>query len=563
MFLTGYEIARRNTAELVRDKGSLVVDLVINRTRSHLEPARAQIDYLSDLLADDRVDLGDRDALGALLVASLAAVPQVSVVAFVDPDLRVLRAFRNRPGAPVRLSDWSDDPSFRHAMNRLGQADAAYWGELFVAEDAGLTFINIRKPVRRDGRLVGGLIAGVSIQELSAFLSELRDAFTYNAFVLSGRRFVLAHPLLQQGYPGLSDEHPLPHLGGFGDPVLSEIWSSNRRPRIEASLAGPVEVRAVDYVGRTYVFLFRKLDAYGGEPWFVGTYVPLADVGAQVERLGLIPLIDTLILVVALAMAWLLGRTLSQPVRRLALAARRIRDLELDGLAPTASGVFRELNEAVSAFNAMTSGLRSFATYVPHSLVRRLMRQNGRFVVRSEERDVTILFTDIVGSTALAEALPAAAVADFLNQHFALVDECVEAEQGTVDKYMGDALMAFWGAPEGPAGPCRAGLPRRPGRCSSDPERQCRATPGGAGAGPASHRHSQRARGGRQYRRAEPDRLHDRRRCGEHDGAAAGAGEGAYRRRRTDRIGQRGDGSAGRSRLRALPARPARVARPA
>jgi class 3 adenylate cyclase len=44
--------------------------------------------------------------------------------------------------------------------------------------------------------------------------------------------------------------------------------------------------------------------------------------------------------------------------------------------------------------------------------------------------------------------MPAAEIADFLNHHFALVAKCVEAEGGTVDKYIGDSVMAFWGAPE-------------------------------------------------------------------------------------------------------------------
>jgi adenylate cyclase len=65
-----------------------------------------------------------------------------------------------------------------------------------------------------------------------------------------------------------------------------------------------------------------------------------------------------------------------------------------------------------------------------------------------EERDVTVLFTDIVGFTALSEELKPTEVARLLNEHFSLVDECVAREGGLVDKYIGDSVMAFWGAPE-------------------------------------------------------------------------------------------------------------------
>jgi class 3 adenylate cyclase len=63
-------------------------------------------------------------------------------------------------------------------------------------------------------------------------------------------------------------------------------------------------------------------------------------------------------------------------------------------------------------------------------------------------REVTVLFTDIVAFTARTETMGAAATAEFLNHHFALVTACIEAEGGIIDKYIGDAVMALWGALE-------------------------------------------------------------------------------------------------------------------
>ncbi|GEC34087.1 adenylate/guanylate cyclase domain-containing protein [Sinorhizobium fredii] len=59
-----------------------------------------------------------------------------------------------------------------------------------------------------------------------------------------------------------------------------------------------------------------------------------------------------------------------------------------------------------------------------------------------------MLFTDIVDFTSFAERLSASDAATFLNDHFQQLAACVEAEGGTIDKYIGDSLMAFWGAPE-------------------------------------------------------------------------------------------------------------------
>jgi adenylate cyclase len=58
------------------------------------------------------------------------------------------------------------------------------------------------------------------------------------------------------------------------------------------------------------------------------------------------------------------------------------------------------------------------------------------------------MFTDIIGFTAMSEHMSPGDVADMLNNHFERVGQCIEAEGGTLDKYIGDAVMAFWGAPE-------------------------------------------------------------------------------------------------------------------
>jgi len=100
------------------------------------------------------------------------------------------------------------------------------------------------------------------------------------------------------------------------------------------------------------------------------------------------------------------------------------------------------------AFNAMLGGLRWFEAYVPKRLVTRLMAGGEAGALPSVERDLTIMFTDIVGYTSVSEGRDAGAVAELLNRHFALVAACIEDEEGTVDKFIGDSVMAFWGAPD-------------------------------------------------------------------------------------------------------------------
>lgn len=462
LFVASYQIARHSAVELVRDKSELALDSIEQRVRSQLDPVAAQIEYLAVLIERDGLDLGHRERLAPLLVASLAAAPQVSAVAFIDANLQVLRAFRGGADQPMQLADWSDDPGFQRVMARVRAAESAYWGELFVAEDPGTTLINLFEPIRLDGRFAGALVAGVTIQELSSFLGSLQGEYLDNAFILYDHEWVIAHPMLRDAFPGLSDEHPLPSLSELGDPTLAQIWSSARVARAEADFANDVAVRAVDFGGRTFVFLLQELQGYGDVPWIVGTYVALDEVAPQLQRLSYIGWFGLLALLVGLGLALLLSRHLSRPIRELARTAERVRDLDLNQSPTLSRSPFRELNEVAGAYATMVDGLRMFAAYVPKSLVRRLMSAHGEGAIASEEREVTIMFTDIVGFTSLSEDLPAAKVAQFLNRHFTLVDHCVEAEGGTIDKFMGDAVMAFWGAPsdqpDHAARGCRAAL---------------------------------------------------------------------------------------------------------
>jgi len=69
----------------------------------------------------------------------------------------------------------------------------------------------------------------------------------------------------------------------------------------------------------------------------------------------------------------------------------------------------------------------------------------GEDAVRSRRRNVTVMFSDIVEFTPQAEDLPEQDTADLLNHHFALLGACIEREQGVIDKYIGDSVMAVWG----------------------------------------------------------------------------------------------------------------------
>lgn len=86
--------------------------------------------------------------------------------------------------------------------------------------------------------------------------------------------------------------------------------------------------------------------------------------------------------------------------------------------------------------------------YIPKSLYSKLMALGIDRAAKAHEAELTIVFTDIAGFTSLSEHKSAGEIAGLLNNHFKLLVTAVEAHQGTVDKFIGDGMLAFWGAPD-------------------------------------------------------------------------------------------------------------------
>jgi adenylate cyclase len=88
-----------------------------------------------------------------------------------------------------------------------------------------------------------------------------------------------------------------------------------------------------------------------------------------------------------------------------------------------------------------------FSTYVNPSLVDELVAHPEKLVLGGQREELTVLFSDIEGFTAFAEHLPPEELVRILNEYLSVMSEIIFKNDGTLDKYEGDAVMAFWGAP--------------------------------------------------------------------------------------------------------------------
>jgi adenylate cyclase len=88
-----------------------------------------------------------------------------------------------------------------------------------------------------------------------------------------------------------------------------------------------------------------------------------------------------------------------------------------------------------------------FGQYVPPDLVKEMSRDPEHYSLASEKLELSVLFSDIRGFTSISEGLDAAELSEMMNHYLTPMTRVVHESKGTIDKYIGDAIMAFWGAP--------------------------------------------------------------------------------------------------------------------
>src|SRR6185503_428670 len=147
-----------------------------------------------------------------------------------------------------------------------------------------------------------------------------------------------------------------------------------------------------------------------------------------------------------------LSNLLSRPIFRLVRGTRAIADGDFNVALPVTSR--DELGTLTESFNQMARSLRekemikhAFTRYVAREVVEEILKDPEHMVLTGERREATVLFCDIRGFTPLSERLSPEEVVSLLNEFYTLMIETVFKHDGTLDKFLGDAVMAVFGAP--------------------------------------------------------------------------------------------------------------------
>lgn len=166
-------------------------------------------------------------------------------------------------------------------------------------------------------------------------------------------------------------------------------------------------------------------------------------------------LIGGIVLSAALFVVFLFSMTLTSPLEKLVRLIEVVRGGNFDvRAAEQVKSVFKdEVGDLASAFDHMTEGLKErdkvkglFSKFHGSSVMDDLMQND--VTLGGTRRDVVVFFSDIRGFTAMSESAPPEEVVEMLNEYFGMMVGIISAHNGVVDKFIGDAIMAIWGAPK-------------------------------------------------------------------------------------------------------------------
>lgn len=201
-----------------------------------------------------------------------------------------------------------------------------------------------------------------------------------------------------------------------------------------------------------------------GQVWALGEFSPPAMKGMTVEaaressdleQVVRRNLLHTLLALggataLALIAGWRLASVMSRALGRISAALEKLKQQEYVHVDTLRTG--DELEDLADGFNSMVDGLKerdklrnTFGKYMTQSVMEHLLA--GKVQLGGEELEVTILFSDLRGFTTISEKMDAKSLVGLLNEYFTEMVAAVMGEGGVVDKYIGDAIMAVFGAP--------------------------------------------------------------------------------------------------------------------
>ncbi len=353
---------------------------------------------------------------------------------FLDRDFAQLAAAGSRPA--------KYDPRIRPWYLKALATDGPVRTDLYLfssTRDLGFT---ISRRIPSAQAVVFG--ADMTIDSLSHFLRKERIGPSGALFLFDAEGGLIGHsgmdrPVVQGGEGAEARRASLETLD---DPLARAVYD-----RFVAAGRGPLPRQLLDVGGQDSLIQVNRMDEFGSRGAFMGLAALAGDFTAPLAHTRNQSLFFALgLFLVAVSVLALAANRLALGLRQLAQEADRIRGLDLGGgeFPPSHIREMEQLNRSVAN---MRGALQALSRYLPQTLVKQFVVSGLAPEPGGERREITLLFTDVENFTPLAEHLAPEDLMQDMSDYFEVVGQAILECGGTIDKFIGDAVMAFWNAP--------------------------------------------------------------------------------------------------------------------
>ena len=331
------------------------------------------------------------------------------------------------------------DPRARLWYRMTQQAGAPIITDPDVFAALGLIGFTVAAPIFHEGKLLGIAGADITLDGLSDYLAERKISPGTLSYILDHQGRVIANSERTKTYTNYNGRVELQHITSLGNDVPAIAFSA--RPRDSEKLF------SFSHDGRVYVASLTTLPSDFGKRWQLFVVTPLGDfTEAFQEHNKRLFFFGLLAIALQILIIYFLSSVISAPLEKLARKVVRIQDLEGENL-PALESPIREVAVLSRAIDTLDAAVKSFAAFVPVGLVKQLLESDQKLELGGHSRFLTIFFSDLEAFSSLSEEVPSQELLLRVSAYLSVVTKAVNEEAGTIDKFIGDGVMAFWGAP--------------------------------------------------------------------------------------------------------------------
>ncbi|WP_323794830.1 adenylate/guanylate cyclase domain-containing protein [Nisaea sp.] len=290
-----------------------------------------------------------------------------------------------------------------------------------------------------DGNVRGVAAADITLDGMSDYLAESKISPGTISFILDHQGGVIANSRQEKTYGSRSGRPELMHVTSLDDDLSAIAFSL--RPRDRQGMY------TIEHQGREYVASLTTFPASFGKAWQLLVVTPLSDfTGTLEERNRQLFIFGLIAILVQIIIIYFLSGVISAPLERLAVKVTKIKDLDVESPLALQTPI-REVALLGRAIDTLDTTVKSFASFVPVDLVRQLLDTDQKLALGGYNKFLTVFFSDIEGFSTLSESTPSKQLLQRVSTYLETVTRATKQESGTIDKFIGDGVMAFWGAP--------------------------------------------------------------------------------------------------------------------